>query len=129
MSDMTPYTFRQYHEEVGRHASYPQQGDNLVYPALGLVGEAGELAEKIKKLWRNHGLTGLYRPVGAPLITDPAVISLWQGILKEGGDVLWYLDRIASEAGTTLENIARMNAFKLADRAARGVIKSEGDNR
>lgn len=147
---MIPYTFQQYHEDtVAKTASYPALGDNLAYPALGLAGEAGELAEKaaalsdhvlrlnahvgcavekIKKMWRNYGIMGLLHKTN-PVFTDPKVAALREGLLKEAGDVLWYLDAIAFEAGTTLEEIARMNAHKVQDRVVRGVVKSEGDNR
>ena len=126
---LAPYTFRQYHADtVAKTASYPAIGDNLVYPALGAAGEAGELAEKVKKLWRNFGMVGMMHG-NSVMLTEPKVAELREGILKEAGDVLWYLDAIAFEAGTTLEEIARMNARKVQDRVARGVVKSEGDNR
>ncbi len=123
------YTFRQYHEDATKTADYPARGDNFVYPALGAAEEAGEIAGKAKKLWRNHGLTGLNRPEGAPVITDPAVIKLYEGFLKEIGDCLWYLDAACFELGTTLEEIAKLNVAKLADRHERSVIKSIGDDR
>lgn len=82
-----------------------------VYQCLGLAGEAGEFVDKIKKAWRN----------GTPLDRDAA--------LRELGDVLWYLTAIAVELGSSLAEVAQMNIAKLADRAARGVIKSEGDER
>lgn len=86
-------------------------GGYPVYYALGLAGEAGELADKIKKAWRNQ----------KPLDNI--------AVLRELGDVLWYLTAIAVHLGSSLEEVAAMNIDKLADRAARGVIKSEGDDR
>ena len=82
-----------------------------IYHCLGLAGEAGEFVDKIKKSWRNQ----------APLDRDAA--------LRELGDVLWYITACARDLGSSLEEVASLNIAKLADRAARGVIKSEGDNR
>jgi NTP pyrophosphatase (non-canonical NTP hydrolase) len=111
--------FQEYHDKVNRLAQYPNIGDNLVYPALGLAGETGEVVDKIKKLWRNQGVT-----------MGSALMPLQRAdLIKELGDVLWYLDALATEAGTSLENIAIQNVVKLLDRNERGVIKSEGDNR
>jgi NTP pyrophosphatase (non-canonical NTP hydrolase) len=90
-----------------------------LYPALGLAGEAGETVDKIKKLWRNKGKTE-----GDQLESDER-----QELIKEIGDVLWYLAALATELGYPLEAVAMLNIQKLQDRQARGVIKSEGDNR
>jgi NTP pyrophosphatase (non-canonical NTP hydrolase) len=126
--------FSEYRDAVSKFAQYPQQGNNLVYPALGLSGEAGELAEKIKKLWRNFNHMGLPALVAATALQPRSAWakdadSLVEGIRKEMGDCLWYLDAIAREMGTTLGDIAQENAAKLESRARRGVIKGEGDNR
>lgn len=82
---------------------------------LGLVGEAGEVAEKIKKLHRNND----------GVMSDDDRREL----LKELGDVLWYVSAIAHYLDEPLDNIAQSNLDKLFDRKARGVIKSQGDNR
>lgn len=82
-----------------------------IYAALGLAGEAGEFVDKIKKAWRNQ----------TPIDRD--------AVARELGDVLWYITACARDIGLTLEQVAQLNIDKLADRAARGVIKSEGDNR
>lgn len=82
-----------------------------VYYAMGLAGEAGEYLDKVKKAWRNQ----------KPLDREAA--------LRELGDVLWYIATNAHALGATLEEVAQMNLTKLADRHARGVIKSEGDDR
>lgn len=92
---------------------------NLVYPALGLVGEAGEYADKVKKHWRNN------QSMTATDMTPEQRVEF----AKELGDVLWYLAVSAKELGFTFDQIAAMNIQKLADRRSRGVIKSEGDNR
>ena len=82
----------------------------LIYPALGLVNEAGEYAGKVKKILRGDTNT-----------TEAAAAEL--------GDVLWYLAACAKALGVDLGQIAQQNLDKLADRAARGVLKGSGDNR
>lgn len=84
-----------------------------VYPSLGLNGEAGEVADKVKKLYRD-------KPDYDLAIKD---------IAKELGDTLWYLSEVARHFGFTLQEIAQMNIKKLADRRARNVIHGAGDNR
>jgi NTP pyrophosphatase (non-canonical NTP hydrolase) len=84
------------------------------YYALGLTGEAGEYADKIKKSYRLEG----YR---TPL--DPKAAAL------ELGDVLWYLTMSAAILGFTLEQIAEMNVEKLIARRNKGTLGGEGDNR
>ena len=111
--------FNEYQKSARVTATYPFLGTNMAYPALGLVGEAGEAADKVKKIWRNQGV------VDATLYTPEQRLEL----AKELGDVLWYIAALASEMGYELELIAQMNIAKLLDRQARGVIKSEGDNR
>lgn len=100
-------------------ADYPLLGENLLYPALGVAEEAGEIAGKIKKLWRNKGKT-------AAKDLTPEEKS---AVVKELGDALWYVAQEATELGVTLQEVAEINTAKLLDRKERGVIKSEGDNR
>lgn len=85
------------------------------YFALGLNGEAGEVAEKMKKIIRNHQ-------------NDMSKLDL-DDFKKELGDVLWYLAMMSRQVGLSLEDVAATNLAKLADRKARDVIKSTGDNR
>ena len=113
------YTFAKYESEVRPLAKYPNVGANMVYPALGLVGEAGEVAEKVKKLWRNQG----------KMAADACSPEERRELAKEIGDVLWYIQAFAGELGMSLAQIAEMNSRKLLDRAARNVINSAGDNR
>lgn len=96
-------------------AIYPAQGHNYSYPALGLVGEAGEVAEKIKKIIRDQDgeLTDMNR----------------EEIAKELGDVLWYIAILSDEMGVTLDKVAEMNIYKLTSRKKRGVLSGSGDNR
>ena len=86
-----------------------------MYPTLGLSGETGEIAEKVKKIIRDD----------QGVITD----EKRDQIAKEAGDVLWYLSQLATEIDYSLEDIAQMNLDKLVSRAARGVLSGSGDNR
>jgi NTP pyrophosphatase (non-canonical NTP hydrolase) len=111
--------FNEYQHAAGKTASYPDIGNNLLYPALGLAGEAGEAVDKIKKWWRNHGITS-----GKQLSEEQVhLLSL------ELGDVLWYINGLATEIGISLEYVAELNINKLYDRVERGVVNSEGDTR
>lgn len=111
--------FNEYQDKATSLATYPDVGSNMVYPALGLAGEAGEVAEKIKKQWRNLGNMD-----GKKLSENDR-----NAIVKEIGDVLWYAAALAKEIGVTLSSGAVLNLVKLFDRRERDVIKSEGDTR
>jgi len=87
----------------------------LVYPALGLANEAGEVAGKVKKIMRDRG----------GVVTDADRDAL----RYELGDVLWYLAQLCTELDLTLTDVARANLDKLADRVARGVLHGDGDHR
>ncbi|NCU29667.1 hypothetical protein EOM60_03580 [Candidatus Saccharibacteria bacterium] len=87
----------------------------LMAQILGLVGESGEIAEKFKKILRDKQ--------GKISETDR------QEILKELGDVLWYVNSTAHLLGSSLEEVAKMNNEKLASRKSRGEIHGSGDNR
>lgn len=94
-------------------------GDNRIERSvLGLVGEAGEVAEKRKKFLRGDFGAG-----------DEAVQAYEFSIIDELGDVLWYLAECALQHGWNLDEVAQHNLNKLADRAERGVIQGEGDDR
>jgi NTP pyrophosphatase (non-canonical NTP hydrolase) len=107
--------FSEYQRLSRETAVYPQAGDNLVYPALGLCGEAGETAEKIKKAIRDDG----------GILTDERRDAL----AAELGDVLWYVAQLATEAGLELETIADANLEKLLSRQRRRVLHGSGDDR
>lgn len=105
----------EYQKAALESAIYPSRGNNLVYPALKLAGEAGEVAEKVGKILRDkHGFAS-----GGDKFE----------IAKELGDVLWYVAAMADEIGFELADIASMNLAKLASRKARGVLGGSGDNR
>lgn len=108
-----------YQKKSRETAAYPRMGNNFIYPVLGLAGETGEVVEKIKKLMRNDGVET--PDTVSPLKRDE--------IVKEMGDVLWYLAQLATELGVELNTVAEKNIEKLASRKERGVIASEGDNR
>jgi len=110
-------TLNRYQELAATTANFGDKG--IIYPALGLVGEAGEAVDKIKKLWRNKDIK-----YGRDY-SDTEKAEL----VKELGDVLWYLSAIALELETSLQEVAEVNIAKLLDRKERNVIKSEGDNR
>ena len=101
--------FNQYQEKTSETAKYPQDTP-LQYLALGITGEAGEIAEKIKKKERDGNL-------------DKEELS------KEIGDVIWYLAQLADQLDKDLGSIAEQNIEKLQDRKERDKISGSGDNR
>jgi len=107
--------FKEYQKKSKKTALYPNKGKNYIYPTLGLAGESGEVAEKIKKVIRDKG----------GVIDDETRDS----IKKELGDVLWYVSQIASELELSLDEIAEGNIEKLYSRLERGKIGGSGDNR
>lgn len=90
-------------------------GNSIIYPTLGLAGEAGEVADKVKKVLRDSN--GEFSD------------EVKKQIIFESGDVLWYLAALARDLGYTLEEMAQMNLDKLASRRERNQIKGSGDNR
>lgn len=107
-------TLNDYQKTIEQFAFYPGAGTGnqlaLTYCALGLTGEAGEVAEKLKKYIRDG-------------VFETALIA------KELGDVLWYVARMSKELNMSLEDIAYMNVAKLTDRKERDVLKGNGDER
>ena len=102
-----------YQQRSRATAVYPDAGDNLTYPALGLCGEAGEAAEKVKKALRDDG----------GVLTDERRAAL----AGELGDVLWYVAQLATEAGLDLDTLAEENLAKLLSRQERNVLQGSGD--
>ena len=99
-----------YQEYAASTAIYPNSA-NVMYPILGLLGEAGELSNKYKKVIRDGNLIDR------------------EAYAKELGDVLWYLSQTANDLGISLGYIATQNLLKLKDRADRGVLGGSGDSR
>jgi NTP pyrophosphatase (non-canonical NTP hydrolase) len=110
-------TLNGYQQLARATAIYPGKGFalGLAYSTLGLTGEAGEVAEKVKKLLRD----------AAGVLDD----ARRDAIKKELGDVLWYLASVAAEIGVQLDEVARDNLKKLSARKERGTLQGEGDNR
>ena len=95
---------------TGHPGEYP-----LMYSCMGLAGETGEVIEKVKKVMRNNG--------------GEMSEEQREAIKQEIGDVLWYLSQVARFCDIAFDDAAKANVEKLADRRARGVIRSEGDAR
>lgn len=114
MNDMD---MSEYQHKARETAIYPDSGEllGLLYVSLGLVGEAGEFAGKVKKMLRDDN--------GEMTEERRAALE------AELGDVLWYVAQVASELGTSLGGVARKNLAKLADRANRGALGGDGDER
>ena len=105
--------FNDYQDQANDTAIYPNES-RLVYPALGLTGEAGEVADKIKKIIRDKRTLDVQERIE---------------IAKEVGDVLWYVAAMARDLGIDMDTMAQMNLEKLRDRAMRGVVGGSGDAR
>lgn len=105
---------RDYQDMTGYTARYPSHNETMVlaYLGLGLAGEAGEVANKVKKLIRD----------GTP---DDFKATL----VDELGDVMWYLFRLIDELGCQAVDVASRNTEKLLGRMARGTLSGSGDNR
>jgi len=100
-----------YQKRAIKTAIYPTDY-RMVYPALGLAGESGEVCEKVKKYLRGDDSPNLRKDIE-----------------KELGDVLWYVANLASDLGLHLDNIATKNLDKLRDRERRDVLQGDGDER
>lgn len=108
-------TFDDYQKKSRKTAIYPDLDNNFIYPTLGLVGEAGEIAEKVKKVIRdNQGIIDQEKK---------------QEIKKELGDVLWYLAQICTELDLNFSEVAEFNIEKLYSRQQRNKLHGSGDNR
>jgi len=107
--------FTDYQTKARATAKYPVIGHAVIYPTLGLTNEAGEVAGKIKKIFRDK---------------DGVIGETEREALKaELGDVLWYISQVCTELDISLAEVAEANIAKLLDRQARGVIKGDGDTR
>jgi len=107
-------TFDEYQQEAAKTAIYKRE-HSIIYPALGLANEAGEVLGKIKKLMRDSD--------------GPMNLEDKYAIAHECGDVLWYISALLRDLGVGLDVVAQTNIAKLKDRQQRGVLKGSGDNR
>jgi len=112
---MNEMTFDVYQEQAWSTAIYPNKGNNIVYPTLGLCGESGEFAEKIKKMIRDDD----------GVMTDEKRVEL----IKEASDIMWYLSAVCKELGVSMGSVARTNLDKLHSRMKRGKLQGSGDER
>jgi NTP pyrophosphatase (non-canonical NTP hydrolase) len=112
---MSDITATEYQRKAAETAIFPKE-KALEYLTLGLTGEAGEIANKVKKLLRD----------GADREDYHAKLN---AIGKELGDVLWYCAMLAKEVDMNLGKIMEDNLEKLADRKARNRLQGDGDNR
>jgi len=107
--------FNDYQTRSRKTAKYPPIGHPVIYPTLGLANEAGEVAGKVKKIFRDKaGILGAAER---------------DALKSELGDVLWYLAQVCTELDLSLDEVAAHNLAKLFDRLERGKIGGEGDNR
>lgn len=105
--------FDEYQAESKKTAIYPRQGDNYIYPTLGLLSEAGELADRIKRIDRD----------------DKGVVTPGKRaeVAGELGDILWYAAMVATEFRLSLQEIADANLVKLSGRQNRGTLSGFGE--
>ena len=108
-------TFDEYQQKAMNTARSKDAKDEFIHLVLGLVGESGEIAEKVKKLVRDNE-------------TDLTKLDI-EDMKKELGDVLWYMAVPANYLGISFDDVAKTNIDKLASRQQRGVIGGSGDNR
>ncbi len=107
-------TLNEYQSYALETAIYPEEA-RIIYPTLGLTGEAGEVADKVKKVIRDSN--------------NEFTTEKKQELAKEIGDVLWYCATLSHDLGYTLDEIASMNYEKLHSRQVRGQLHGSGDNR
>ena len=107
--------FEEYQKLAHRTAKFPKIIEDYIYPVLGLVGEAGEISNKIKKIFRDD----------KGILTD----SRKEEIKNELGDILWYVAEVSTCLGLELDDVAEANIKKLASRLEKNTITGDGDNR
>lgn len=107
-------TLNEYQQMAVETAVYGD-GNKIIYPTLGLCGEAGEVSDKVKKIIRDKN--GIF--------DEESKLA----IAKEIGDVIWYCAALARDLDSSLEEICTINIEKLKSRQQRGVIAGSGDDR
>jgi len=107
--------FETYQKESRKTWNVIEMNHPIVYPTMGLTNEVGELAGKIKKIFRDKN----------GIISEEDR----QALKGELGDVMWYFTQICTELNLSLEEVAQANIDKLASRLERNKIQGDGDNR
>jgi len=110
----TRMNFEDYQKQATETAVYPERY-KVIYPTMGLAGEAGEVANKLKKIYRDRD----------GVIDEDAV----KEVCAEIGDVLWYCAALCTDLGVGLDTVAEANLKKLQDRSGRNAVHGSGDNR
>jgi len=113
-ADEVREAFGMYQGAAAKTAIYPEHL-KVLYPTLGLAGESGEVANKVKKI---------YRDCGGEITQQKR-----EELVGELGDVLWYVAAIATDLGVSLGDIAMANLITLYSRMARGKLSGDGDKR
>jgi NTP pyrophosphatase (non-canonical NTP hydrolase) len=109
-------TFEEYQRESRKTARYPEiHGNKFIYPAMGVAGEAGEFMEKVKKMFRDDD----------GILTEKRKDE----IVKELGDIMWYISQVCTDLGIDLEEVPKQNLEKLMSRMERNVLNGDGDYR
>lgn len=106
--------FSEYEDTAKQTAIYPST-HRILYPALGMAGEAGEVANKVKKIIRDG--------------VDAQPEDWREQLAGEIGDVLWYCAALAHDINIPLSVIAAKNRDKLLARKEKGTIQGSGDDR
>lgn len=108
-------TGSEYQKNAEKTAAYPKGTLGMYYLTMGLVGEAAEVSNKMKKVIRDH---------------DNVIPDTFAEMIKaELGDVLWYIAMLSKELNMNLDDIMESNIKKLASRQERNVLQGNGDNR
>lgn len=120
-SDEPPMTMDDYEGVAAETAIYP---GNVLYVALGLASECGEVLDKIKKYIRDDFVDLTQEDIAAQLDAEQSF-----AIVQEVGDVIWYCTNLANDLGYSLEEVCEINMNKLLDRKHRNTLHGSGDNR
>ena len=120
--DFHDFGLDEYQEEAANFAFY----SGITYPTLGLCGEAGELANHVKKLIRDSGM-----PADHDVQIDDQYMTedMRSSLVLEAGDILWYLANFCNDIGFSLSEVAEMNLEKLKRRKEKGTLTGSGDHR
>lgn len=120
--------FDTYQVRAALTAIYPESYQ-IVYPALGLFDEVGELVGAMSLAAMEVHTARIAGLVKKGIRDDGFTAERREAIAKEIGDVQWYLNKLAGDLGLRMDDIVQANLTKLQDRQARGVLQGSGDER